>query len=121
MSPKKPISPPVDPEFEEFWNMAESYQYSEAASNDAAWERMKRAIADKEEEESWDTYTHSEAASNDAAWERMKAAIQAKEESSLGQHYQHPEAASNDAAWERMKAAIESKKAEEPRPSYFKV
>jgi ferric-dicitrate binding protein FerR (iron transport regulator) len=152
VSPKKPISPPVDPEFEEFWNMAESFQHPEAASNDAAWERMKGAIADKEEAESWGTYTHPEAASNDAAWERMKAAIQAKEESSLGQHYQHPEAASNDAAWERMKAsiqakeefslgqhyqhpeaasndaawermkaAIESKKAEEPRPSYFKV
>jgi len=90
VSPKKPITPPVDPEFEKFWDLAESFQ-------------------------------HPEAASNDAAWERMKAAIQAKEDAHIGQHYQHPEAASNDAAWERMRAATESKKAEEPRPSYFKV
>ncbi|MFM1898926.1 MAG: hypothetical protein RL577_1166 [Bacteroidota bacterium] len=90
--------------------MAESFHHPETASNDAAWERMKAALANKEEEESWGTqYQHPEAASNDAAWERMKAAIQAKEESTLGQQYQHPEAASNDAAWERMKVAIQAK------------
>jgi len=121
VKPKKNIAPPIDPEFQEFWDMADSIQHTEAASNDAAWERMRAAIESKETENFGSQYQHPEAASNDAAWERMKAAIQAQEFENFGSQYQHPEAASNDAAWERMKAAIQEKKAEEPRPSYFKV